>query len=45
MLEIKEVSENQFDKIWPIFKEVIKDADTYPYSSGITEDEAKKSCQ
>ncbi|MBI3590911.1 MAG: GNAT family N-acetyltransferase [Candidatus Melainabacteria bacterium] len=39
---IKEVSENQFDQIWPIFHEVIQDADTYPYLPCTTKEEAKK---
>ena len=42
MLEIKEIQENQFDEIWPIFQDVVKDADSYPYSPDITKEEAKK---
>ena len=41
-LEIKEVSEDQFDKIWPIFQDVVKDADSYPYPPDISKEEAKK---
>lgn len=41
-LTIKEVSEDHFDEIWPIFQEVVKDADSYPYSPDITKEEAKK---
>ena len=41
-LEIKEVPESHFDKIWPIFQEVVQEADSYPYSPDITKEEAKK---
>lgn len=30
MLDIKEVSPNQFDEIWPIFQEVALSGETYP---------------
>ena len=42
MLEIKEIKENQFDEIWPIFQDVVRDADSYPYPPDITKEEAKK---
>ncbi len=39
---IKEASENQFDEIWTIFQDVVKDADSYPYPPNIKKEEAKK---
>lgn len=41
-LTIKEVSKDHWDEIWPTFQEVVKDADSYPYSPDITKEEAKK---
>ena len=43
MLEIREVFEDQFDEIWPIFQEVVKDMDSYAYYPDIKKEEAKKS--
>ena len=42
MLDIKEVNEGYFEEIWPIFQEIVKDADSFPYPPGITKEEAKK---
>lgn len=42
MLEIKEARLEDFDSIWHIFQEVVKDADTYPYPPDISLDEARK---
>jgi L-amino acid N-acyltransferase YncA len=41
MLDIKEVSPAKFDEIWHIFKDVVKEEDTYPYPADITKDEAR----
>ncbi len=41
-LKITEVNNALFDEIWPIFQDVIKDEDTYPYPSNITKEEAQK---
>ena len=35
------VAPDQFDEVWPIFEEVAKDADTYPYLPNISKDEEK----
>ena len=42
MLDIKEVTSDQFDEIWHIFKEVIQGEDTYPYPADISKDEARQ---
>ncbi len=42
MLEIKEANENQFQEIWHIFQDVVKDADTYPYPPDVSFEDAKK---
>lgn len=41
MLEIKEANPDQFEEIWPIFKEAAQEADTLVYSPDITKEEAK----
>ena len=41
MLEIKEIGPDRFHEIWPIFKEVIRLEDSYPYPAEISEDEAR----
>ena len=41
-IEIKEATAQQFDEIWPIFEEVARAGDTYPYLPDITKEEAVK---
>lgn len=42
MLEIKEAKPEDFDFVWHIFQDVVKDADTYPYAPDISLEEARK---
>ena len=39
---IREVVDKDFDKIWPIFHEIVTAGDTYAYPTEISKDEAKK---
>ena len=41
MLDIREVTPSQFDEIWPIFQEVIRGEDTYPYPADISKEDAR----
>ena len=40
-LEIREVGPEQFDEIWPIFEEVARAGDTYPYPMDVSKEEAR----
>lgn len=42
MLEIREAKEDQFNDIWHIFQEVVKEGDSYPYLPNISFEEAQK---
>lgn len=42
MLEIKEIKKENFDEIWHIFQDVVKDADSYPYAPDISKEEARE---
>jgi RimJ/RimL family protein N-acetyltransferase len=42
VLTFKEVQEDSFDEIWPMLKEAVQDADSYPYPPNIKKDDAKK---
>ena len=41
-MNIREATEKDFDKIWPIFHEIVKAGETYAYPTDTTKDEAKK---
>lgn len=41
MLDIREARPDQFDEIWHIFQEVVKDAESYPYPPDISFEEAQ----
>lgn len=40
-LDIREVTDDAFDEIWPILHDVIADEDTYPWSADTTKEAAK----
>ncbi len=40
MLDIREAKPEQFDEIWHIFQDVVKDADSYPYPPDIDKETA-----
>jgi ribosomal protein S18 acetylase RimI-like enzyme len=42
MCVIRPALDNDFDTIWPIFHQVVRQADTYPYPSDISREEAFK---
>ena len=39
-MKIREASENDFDKIWPIFHEIVSAGETYAYPQDTTKDQA-----
>ncbi len=39
-MNIRQANENDFDQIWPIFREIAAAGDTYAYPTDISEDEA-----
>ncbi len=39
-MKIREASENDFDKIWPIFHEIVSAGETYAYSQDTTKEQA-----
>jgi L-amino acid N-acyltransferase YncA len=39
-MKIREASENDFDKIWPIFHEIVSAGETYAYSRDTTKEQA-----
>jgi len=39
-MKIREASENDFDKIWPIFHEIVSAGETYAYSQDTTYEQA-----
>jgi L-amino acid N-acyltransferase YncA len=41
MIKISEATEADFEKIWPIFQDIVKNGHTFVYSSDISFDEAK----
>ncbi len=41
MLNIQKAMPKQFDEIWPIFRQVVQAADTYPYPPDITKEKAQ----
>jgi ribosomal protein S18 acetylase RimI-like enzyme len=40
-MDIREISPDEFDAVWPVFQAVIATGDTYPYDPGMTIDEAR----
>ena len=42
-MEIRELSPDEFDVVWPVFRAVIESGDTYPYDPAMTLDEARDS--
>ena len=40
-MEIREISPDEFELVWPVFKAVIERGDTYPYAPEMTMDEAR----
>ncbi len=41
-MKIREASKADFDKIWPIFKEIVEAGETYSYPTNTTKEEAIK---
>ena len=41
MIEIREISPDEFELVWPVFKAVIEPGDTYAYSPEMTMHEAR----
>lgn len=41
-MEIREATESDFSKIWPIFHEVVSAGESYPYPVNTTQEEAEK---
>lgn len=41
-MKIREAIESDFEKIWPIFQEIMKSGDTYAYPKNTSREEAKK---
>jgi RimJ/RimL family protein N-acetyltransferase len=41
-MTIREITENEFKKIWPIFYEIVSAGETYPYSRDTSKEKAKK---
>lgn len=41
-MEIRELSPDGFEMVWPIFQAVIQSGDTYPYDTAMTIDEARE---
>ena len=39
---IKEVVDNDFDNIWPLFHQIASDGETYAYAPDISKDDARK---
>ncbi len=40
MMNITEVSSEKFDEVWPIFRQVVQEMDTYPYPPDISKEDA-----
>ena len=40
-LRIRPLAPDEFDRVWPIFREVIAGGDTYPYPDDLTLDQAR----
>ena len=40
-MNIRQANENDFDQIWPIFREIAAAGDTYAYPTDISEEDAK----
>lgn len=40
-MNIRQAHENDFDQIWPIFREIAEAGDTYAYPTDISEEDAK----
>jgi len=40
-VEIREYAETDWPQVWPIVREVVRAADTFPYDPGMTEGEAR----
>ncbi|GAC1507342.1 MAG: N-acetyltransferase [Candidatus Dormibacteraceae bacterium] len=40
-MEIHEISPDQFELVWPVFRAVIQNGDTYSYEPGMTLEEAR----
>jgi GNAT superfamily N-acetyltransferase len=41
-MDIREISPDEFDAVWPVFEAVIATGDTYPYDPGMPIDEARE---
>jgi ribosomal protein S18 acetylase RimI-like enzyme len=41
-MKIREITENEFEKIWPIFHEIVSSGETYPYPRDTPREEAEK---
>ncbi len=41
-MEIRGFTDDDWDQVWPIVREVVRAADTYTYDPDLTEDEARK---
>lgn len=41
-MNIREATKQDFEAIWPIFREIVKAGDTYGYSKGTTKEQAEK---
>ena len=41
MLDIREAGPESFDEIWPIFQEVIRGEDTFPYPADLTKEQGR----
>jgi ribosomal protein S18 acetylase RimI-like enzyme len=40
-MRIREISRDEFDSVWPVFRAVIESGDTYSYDPGMAIDEAR----
>jgi RimJ/RimL family protein N-acetyltransferase len=41
-MKIREIIENEFENIWPIFHEIVSSGETYPYPRDTSREEAKE---
>ena len=41
-MNIREATKQDFEAIWPIFREIVKAGDSYAYSKGTTKEQAEK---
>jgi GNAT superfamily N-acetyltransferase len=41
LIEVREISADEFEAVWPVFRAVIESGDTYSYDPGMTIDEAR----